>query len=50
VLFVIAHAIEMAEGFNAGRIVAVSGILAQVMDHRASSAEGLRMSLQAEAG
>jgi hypothetical protein len=50
VLFVIADAIEMAEGFEAGSVVAAGGIFAEVVYDGACGGEGLRMIVEAEAG
>ena len=40
----------MAEGFDAGRIVAAGGIFTEIVDDGAGGGEGLRMIVEAEAG
>src|SRR4029077_11295845 len=50
VLLVKADAIEMAEGFDAGRVVAAGGIFAEIVDNGSGGGEGLGMIVEAETG
>src|SRR5258708_2130929 len=50
VLLVKADAIQMAKGFDAGRVIASGGILAEGGHDGAGGGEGLRMIVEAEAG
>ena len=50
VLFIEADAVEMAEGFEAGSVIAAGGIFAEVMDYGSGGGEGLRVIVEAEAG
>src|SRR5258708_22085371 len=50
VLLVKADAIQMAKGFDAGRVIASGGIFAEVVHDGAGGGEGLRMIVEAEAG
>jgi len=42
VLLVKADAIQMAKGFDAGRVIAAGGIFAEIMDDGAGGGKGLR--------